>query len=131
MSWWQLYKLWLDVVETGGGWFIERDGRKVALLTDPQFVDMFWYAWQIEPLAEGQVEPAELLSPEFWDFTHLPRTVFRSREYNVVAEAFWAGEDPVRNGRLVMRALYQPVREPWPWERVILWIRQRQRKRKK
>src|SRR5262249_19061034 len=26
MSWWARYKLWLEVLETGGGWFVERDG---------------------------------------------------------------------------------------------------------
>jgi hypothetical protein len=125
MSWWDRYKLWLEVVETGGGWFVERDNRTVALLTDPRYVDMFWYAWRIEPLIEEEAERAALFSQAYWDPVFLPRTVFRSREYDWVATAFWAGENPVRDGRLVMRALYQRVRRPWPWDDLVLWARRR------
>lgn len=117
--------MWLDVVETGGGWFVERDGRRVALLTEPRFVDMFWYAWRIEPLAEAEAERAAILSQAYWDPLLLPRTVFRSREYDVLANAFWAGEHPVQDGRLVMRGLYQPIRQPWLWDRWVLWARRR------
>jgi hypothetical protein len=39
----------LQALATGGGWLVERDGRAVALLTDPQPVEMFWCAWRLEP----------------------------------------------------------------------------------
>lgn len=122
MSWWARYKLWFHVCETGGSWFVERDGRTVALLTDPHFVDMFWYAWHLEPLVENFSERAAIMSKEYWNDEFLLRTVFRSREYGTAAGGFWAGE-PIREGRLVMRALYQPIREPWPWESFIMWLR--------
>jgi len=128
MSWWKRYKLWLYVVETGGGWFVERDGRTVALLTEPRYVDMFWYAWRIEPLAEGEAERVALFSQAYWDPFLLPRTVFRSREYGVPADAFWAGDNPLQDGRLVMRALYQPIRQPRLWEDLVLWVRRRWQK---
>jgi hypothetical protein len=117
--------VWLEVTETGGGWCVERDGRTVALLTEPRFVDMFWYAWRIDPLTEDEAERAALFSEAYWNPLLLPRTAFRSREYNVIADAFWAGKDPVQDGRLVMRALYQPIREPWLWDRLILSVRRR------
>src|ERR1051325_11587916 len=123
MSWWARYKLWLRVTETGGSWFVERDCRAVALLTEPRFVDMFWDAWRLEPLVDDMVERSAMMTEEYWDPALLPQTVFRSREYGTVCEAFWAGEEPVRDGRLVMRGLYQPVRQPWPWDSVILWLR--------
>jgi hypothetical protein len=122
MSWWERYKLWLEVQETGGGWFVERDGRSVALLTEPQLVDMFWYAWKLEPLVEDPAGSAAILSREYWDWEFLPRTHFRSREYRTLTDAFWSG-DPVRDGRLVMRGLYQPIAAPWPWDEVVLWVR--------
>jgi hypothetical protein len=126
---WDRYRLWLEVVETGGGWFVERDGRTVALLTEPRYVDMFWYAWRIEPLVEDEAERAALFTQAYWGPLLLARTVFRSREYDVVAHAFWAGDDPVRDGRLVMRALYQPLRPPRLWDHLVLWVRRRWRKR--
>jgi hypothetical protein len=124
MSWWTRYKRWLHVVETGGGWLVERDGRTVALLTEPRLVEMFWLAWRIEPLADDAAERAALFSPGYWDVSLLLRTAFRSREFNVVSDTgFWAGAEPLRDGRLVMRGLYQPIREPWIIDELVLWIR--------
>src|SRR4051812_40991510 len=84
MSWWAHYKLWFNVIETGGSWFVERDGRTVALLTDPHFVDMFWYAWHLEPLVEDSSDRAKIMSNEYWNDESLQRTVFRSREYGTI-----------------------------------------------
>jgi hypothetical protein len=119
MSWWRS-KL-LEVAETGGGWFVERHGRRVAVLTDPRYVDIFWYAWRIEPLVDEEAEKAALFTEAYWNSP----TSFRSREYHTLANAFCAIKDPVRDGRLVMRGLYQPIRQLWPWERLVLWFRQR------
>jgi hypothetical protein len=123
MLWWARYKLRLEVLETGGSWFVERNGRTVALLTDPQFVEMFWHAWRLEPLPEDPDEREAILSSNYWDPAMLSQTIFRSREYDTVADAFWAGTEPVREGRLVVRALYQPIAAPRPWDRVMLWVR--------
>lgn len=123
MLWWDRYKLWFKVYETGGSCSVERYGRSIAILTDPQFVDMFWYAWRLEPMMEDSQERAFIMSNEYWNDEFLPRTVFRSREYGTVADSFWPRE-PIRNGRLVMRALYHPIREPWPWESFVFWVRE-------
>ena len=88
MSWWARYKLWFNVYETGGSWFVERDSRTVALLTDPQYVDMFWDAWRLEPLVEDSSERAIIMSNGYWNDEFLPRTVFRSREYVRLRPAF-------------------------------------------
>jgi hypothetical protein len=123
MLWWTRYKLRLEVLETGGSWLVERNGAAVALRTDPQLMEMFWYAWRLEPLSEDPVERETILSSNYWDPAMLPQMVFRSREYGTVAEALWAGAEPVWDGRLVMRALYQPIASPRPWDRVLLWVR--------
>ena len=124
MSRWARYRRWLLVVETGGGWLVERDGRTVALLTEPRMVEMFWLSWRIEPLTDDAAERAALFSPGYWDVSLLPCTVFRSREFSVVSNTgFWAGDEPLRDGRLVMRGLHQPIREPWLIDRLVLWFR--------
>lgn len=123
MSWWSRYNLFLDVCETGGGWFVERDGRPVAILSDPHFADMFWYAWQIDVLGEDPAERDALLSDAYWKNELMSRTVFRSREFGTISDGFWAGLEPIRDGRLVMRGLYQPVRQSWPWDWLALRAR--------
>jgi hypothetical protein len=121
LKWLDRYKLWLEVFETGGGWFVERDGRTVAVLVEPRFSDMFWYTWRIVPLAEDEAERAALFSQEYWDGKFLERTKFRSREYGCVAEAFWGGREPVWGDRLIMRSLYQPIRSANILDSLVLW----------
>jgi hypothetical protein len=122
---WPRYRQWLNVFDAAGGWFVERDGRRVALLTDPKFENMFSYTWRLEPLVEDAAERAAILSSAYWDARLLPNTVFRSRELGTVADGFWAGTGSVRNGRLVMRVDWETlhrvlqergVRPRWPLE---------------
>jgi hypothetical protein len=102
---------------------VERGGRPVALLSDPQLEDMFWFRWQIAPL----VEDAAVTSEDFWTDTELENTVFRCKQSNAIADtAFWAGSNPVRGGRLVLRGAYAPFevsfrRQPFTWLKLFLF----------
>lgn len=100
---------------------LERDGRNAALLDDPLPEDMFWFTWRITPLTP---DPA-VLSEDFWADSLLDTTVFRCKRSGMVADtAFWAGSQPVRDGRLVLRGAYVPVaisfrRHPILWTRLL------------
>ena len=92
------------------GWYVEVDGRKIACLSDPQFDDMFWDSYQLEPLTEDLEERACLYAAEFWQSC---KAVYRNREFNeAVINAFVGGsaaelETRLREtGRLSMRGLY-------------------------
>jgi hypothetical protein len=104
------------------GWFVEHHGRRVAQLTDPQFADMFWYSYQVEPLTEDPAEREALLtSPDRWLACEF---VFRSRRFGLAAEnAFPAGGVFPEPGRVLMRALYLNIDSPSVWERLLLWLR--------
>jgi hypothetical protein len=99
---------------------VERDGRAVAVLSEPVRDDMFWFSWKITPL----VADAPVTSDDFWRSSEESRTVFRCKASNPVAGmAFWAASNPVREGRLVLRGAYVPVplpfrRRPLTW----LWL---------
>jgi hypothetical protein len=101
---------------------VERDGRPVAVLSDPQFDDMFWFAWRITPLADD----AAVTSDAFWTHGHEATTVFRCKSSGAVAKtAFWAGADPVRGGRLILRGAYVPAevsfrQNPFTWLKLLL-----------
>jgi hypothetical protein len=105
-----------SVWEPDEAWIVERDGRAVAVLTDPHYVDMFWEAWRLDPLPGGS-EP--VFAAAYWDDAFLERTVFRHRATGAVAaQAFWTAGSP-QNGRLIMRALYLPeVPRPGFWGQV-------------
>lgn len=42
------------------GWFVEKQGRKLAALTDPHFEDQFWYSYFVAPITKNPVECAAL-----------------------------------------------------------------------
>lgn len=104
----------------GGGWYVERDGRQLALLTDPRFEEMFWDSYAVEPLAAPPAERGRIGSDPSWWVQ--PGLAFRSKEFGVVAPAaFVAGCVFSGPGRVLMRALYLPIGLPTIWER--FWLR--------
>ncbi len=108
------------------GWSVEVDGRAVARLVDPQWEDMFWYSYRLEPLTEESKERTMLYFAEFW---HSGKPVYRNCEFNEVAPFAFAGGSAVEletrlreTGRLLMRGLYLRVPH-YPWDWLLLWLR--------
>lgn len=87
-----------------GGWYVEYNGRRIAVLSDPQYQDMFWVSYAIEPLTDDDEERRQLLeSEQFW----LTKFVYRSKQFGEIAEnAIPAGTPFIRPGRINMRGLY-------------------------
>ncbi len=86
------------------GWLIEHDGAVVGELTDPVFVDQYWFAYRLTPTSERG--KTLLLQPALWD-----KCVFRFKNrilHEYAENAFSGGttEESLRNGRITMRALY-------------------------
>ena len=86
------------------GWYVEHGGRRIAVLSDPRYEDMFWVSYAVEPLTEDREERRRMLeSEEFW----LTDFVYRSRECGEIAEnAFPALKPFAGPGRVAMRGLY-------------------------
>jgi hypothetical protein len=104
------------------GWYVEHQGRRVALLTDPRYEDMFWESYRIELLTADPGEKSELLtSPDPWLSGEI---VFRSCEFGELARnAFPAGQVFCDDHRVLMRGLYLGIGKPSVWERLLLWYR--------
>jgi hypothetical protein len=121
MSMEQKHTLRLQILESNygrdDGWYVEEEGERVAVLSEPEYHDMFWECYRIEVLTDNPViRQAALTSLSFWQDRSL---VFRSRRFGLVAEYAVAGHMPMP-GRIIMRGLYLPVRiEPAP--RVPWW----------
>lgn len=123
MGWFSFHH-WCISAYRNPGWYVERDGQRVALLTRPEFADMFWFWWTVEPLSNEPDGRAEVLDPGYWDSDLLSRTKFVSREFGHEAPAFWA-DSGFENGRLLMRGLYQGTPARWRDRaiiRVLLWL---------
>ena len=102
------------------GWYVEVERQRLAVLTDVQWVDMFWDSYRLEPLTN---DLEMLYSDQFWD--RCDRIPFRSREFEEVApNAFPCGKAGTllrQTGRISMRGLYLPV-PCFPWDNVLLWF---------
>lgn len=112
----------LDIIESDYGrrcgWFIERDGERIAALVDMRWEDMFWDSYRLEVLTSDPGKQAILYSREFW--ADLTGVAFRDRALGEVAlrplAAVNASETLTANGRVSMRWLWLPVHcEPWHW----------------
>jgi hypothetical protein len=85
------------------GWYVELDGTPVGELSDARFEDMFWYSYAVNEIGTAAGSP--VYEDGLWNAC---RFTFRHRfSGEVVNEAFCGGKPPfVRNGRVLMRALY-------------------------
>jgi hypothetical protein len=122
----------LAVFETdygrSAGWYVEYQGQRLALLTDPRFEDMFWVSYSVEPLVEDPDQREEMLSSRDWWLGR--KLEFRNKDFHEVASfAFPAGDTFPEPGRVSMRGLYLCQDDPNWWEACVLWARRRTRKR--
>lgn len=122
----------LRIIETNYGrecgWYVEVDGRKVARLVDPQWEDMFWVTYRLEPLTDDPQEKALLYTNEFWDSG---KHVYRNCEFDEKApDAFTCGSPGTRlleMSRISMRSLYLVVPD-YLWDSLLLWFRRWRKK---
>jgi len=87
-------------------WLVEIDGRPAALLSDPQWAEMFWTSYRMTPLTDAPETLAQLQDVEFWRACETRGVKFRSRATSLVAEYAFPGWDPFPEpGRIVMRGI--------------------------
>jgi hypothetical protein len=102
------------------GWFVERQGNRVAELIDPVW-DMhsqFWHDYVLVPLTQ---EPAKLAEPDSRDFWDRDGLIYEHRKYGNRVTHVLANLWPDRSdGKKIIhiRGLYLPVRFPRLWEMV-------------
>ena len=112
---WSCFSTPLEIFKTNygrtAGWFVEKDGRCLALLSEPIDEDMFWVSYAIKPLSDDPVECEAVMNEEFWREQDLQ---FRNVKFNVYAKHAFPALNPfVEPGRVNMRALYLPIKPAW------------------
>src|SRR5262249_5003912 len=118
----------LAVVETDfgrdGGWYVERDGRRLALLTAPFRADPAWVSCRLEPLTNDPGDLTELYDEAFWAAPD--RLVFRGRESGQAVAGVAVSRNPGwllrHEGRLLVRGLC-PHAPRSPWDGLRVWRR--------
>ncbi len=104
------------------GWYVEYEGRRIGVLTDPRPADMFWCSYKIEPVVDDSGLRDDLLDSRLhWDQCDF---TFRNRAFDQTAPGFVAaGQPPFENGRALMHGLYLNIGHPSLWERLLLLLR--------
>ena len=82
---------------------IETEQRPLAMLTDPQWDDMFWVSYAYTAASDIPAERAALETTEFWTRDDL---LYRSRDLNLVAPFAFAALRGPSSGRISIRGLY-------------------------
>jgi hypothetical protein len=88
---------------------VEIDGRPVAHLDAPEYVDMFWQSWRITPTTADPALAADLLREQFW-LDDSSRWTFRSRALGLAAPGPLVSEF-VAPARVSLRGLYLDERD--------------------
>lgn len=85
-------------IDASDRWFVLLDGEAVAMLSNPQDADMFWFTWEVHPIGEGSV-PLDL-----WQYANDGRRSFRHVDTGECDRgAFSGGNGPLDSGRVLIR----------------------------
>lgn len=110
------------------GWWLEKAGTKIAVLSDYQWADMFWDGYRFSS-ADGCDE--DLADPAFWEVKiYEGEYGFRNRLFTDYVDsefAFPGGGKGAPQGYISMRGLYLPGGPATFRERFALWIQSRRR----
>ncbi|HSJ02481.1 MAG TPA: hypothetical protein VK956_08515 [Verrucomicrobium sp.] len=97
-----------SVLQGDGDWWLEIAGERVTLLTDPQWEDMFWTSFRVEPVTADPILLAQLATSEFRNTIEIQdRVVWRHRTTQATAPNAFPGMNPqTLPERITMRGLY-------------------------
>ena len=105
------------------GWAVHADGRVRAVLTEPEWLDMFWYNYRVEAIEPGA---EEVYTNDFWARSDL---VYRNQMIDEIEPAaFKGGSAPpsLSSPFVSMRALHSSIRLT-RFERCLIAFRRRAR----
>ena len=116
-------RVWESDYGRSEGWDLELDGRVVARMDEPRFEDMFWMSYRVTPVTDDPALAERVLTEAFWKGGEPLDLVYR-RATGLVAEHPVPSTRPlVGPSRVNMRGLYVDIRDPRPWESLVLLVR--------
>jgi hypothetical protein len=97
MTWFSGSQIKMSIRESDR-WYVQLDGRPVAIIENPTDADMFWFTWDVVPLGETPI-PTDL-----WDYSTDSRRSFRHLETDELDPvAFPGGKALLESGRVLLR----------------------------
>ncbi len=125
LSYSERLRIWETNFGRDMGWLLEQHGETIALLTEPEWAEMFWVSYHITPLTQDPELLLQMQTKAFWN--EMDGFVWRSRGFGVVVpHTFPSGSGPL-DDRIAMYSLYIHIESPRPWDQVVLWWRKMKR----
>lgn len=130
MNIWQRYVRRLRIWETNygrdAGWIVEYQGKPLAILTCPGFVDQFWVSYWMEVVCEDAALCARLLSEEGWPLSNEDhrQLTWRNRELGLTVPIVSVAGMQFGPRRVVVRGLSLYPGWMMPWDCLALLCRQ-------
>lgn len=119
-------RIWETNFGREAGWYVERNGERIAMLIAPKWEEMFWVSYLLVPLTEDIDLRQRLRMDSFWNHAEAEGVVYRNREFGTIARFAFPAINPLRKGgRISMRMLYLPIGMGMPWDWLIVWWRRR------
>lgn len=116
--------IWETNYGRDAGWLMSYRGEAVALLTDPQWEDMFWMSYRLTYLPNETVNTQQFYRDEFWNHEACHDATWQNAYFNLAPTHPLAGRPPQRPGdRISMRGLYLNIPAPGFLARQILRYR--------
>ena len=93
--------------EFAAGWFVELDGRAVAIVTDPEFYDMFWVSMNLQTLSPDPGERLRICTERCW-WLESNLTLRNRLTGKATDQVFPAGDVFTDTGRVILRESLLP-----------------------
>ena len=101
ISWLSRSRVEMSISESDR-WYVQLDGRPVAIIENPIDADMFWFTWDVVQLGETAI-PTDL-----WDYSTDSRRSFRHIETDELDPgAFPGGKGMLESGRVLLRGPFR------------------------
>lgn len=118
-------RIWETNYGRDADWILERRGEPIALFTEPEQKEMFWYIYRVTPLTQDPELRRQMRTQAFWN--EMDGLVWRSRELGIIApNAFPGSYPPPETGRVAMRGLCINIGPPSPVDEAALQSRKNQ-----
>ena len=83
VSYSRLLEIWESDYGRDAGWIVEQWGEPIAVLTDPEQIEMFWVCYRIIPLTQDIELLERMRMKDFWH--GMEGFVWRNREFGMIA----------------------------------------------
>ena len=126
------FRIWETDFGTECGWVIEKDGEEIGILSDPRPDEMFYTSYKMEITTNDDDLAFRMETRAFWEKAAEHGIKWRNLGFDAVVDDAYPATNPFPEpGRLSIRALRIPLREPKFFEKITVWLRRRKLARQK